>query len=113
MSPPLPRAGVEVHIGFAGFLLGDVGVNLGGGGAGVAQQFLDHPQVGVALQHVAGEGMPQGVGVDALPQSGSSRVVPHQLFDAAPGEAVAVAVEEHGGGIAGQQLGAGLLEVTL
>ena len=44
---------------------GDVGVDLGGGDIGVAEQGLHHPQVGAALQQVGGEGVPQDVGADA------------------------------------------------
>ena len=91
-----PGSGVEVQVGGFGFLLGYVGVDLGGGGAGVAQQFLDYPQVGLALQHMAGKAVPQGVGMNAVPQTGLGGVVAHQLFDAAAGQPFAIAVEEQG-----------------
>ena len=39
----------------------DQGVDLGGGDRRVAEQFLDHPDVGPAVEHVRGEGVPQRV----------------------------------------------------
>ena len=42
-----------------------MGVDLGGGGIGEAQQGLDHAQVGAALKQVGGEGVAQDVGADA------------------------------------------------
>ena len=38
-----------------------VGVDLGGGDARVAEQGLDHPEVGAVRQQVGGEGVAQGV----------------------------------------------------
>lgn len=46
---------------FAEALDGDVGVDLGGGQVGVAQEFLHAPEVGAVVQEVGGEGVPQGV----------------------------------------------------
>src|SRR5574337_1721816 len=49
-----------------------VGVDLGGGNVGVAEQLLYRAQVAGGFQHVAGEGVPEQVGMDvpgeALPQ---------------------------------------------
>jgi len=42
--------------------LRDVGVDLGGGDVLMAQQLLHHAQVGAAVQHVGGKGVPQQVG---------------------------------------------------
>src|SRR6266568_740515 len=39
----------------------DVGIFLGGGERGVAEQLLNGAQVGAAFQHVGGKGMPQGM----------------------------------------------------
>src|SRR5690606_26130819 len=46
-----------------------VGVDLGGGDVGVAEQFLHAAQVARGFEHVAGEGMPQQVRVHALEQT--------------------------------------------
>ena len=40
-------------------LPGHVRVNLGGGNVGVAEQFLNHPQVGAVLEQVRGKAVPQ------------------------------------------------------
>ena len=42
----------------------DVGVDLRGGDAGVAEHFLHLPQIGAAGQHVRGETVPQRVRTD-------------------------------------------------
>ena len=64
MAPPYcglparyPILGPWVVFAMDFFELGfvDMGVYLGGGGAGMAQQFLDDPEVGSTLQHVCGE----------------------------------------------------------
>ena len=54
VGPPVDRAQP---------LLAHVGVHLGRGQAGVAQQLLDHPQVGPPVEQVGGVGVAQGVGV--------------------------------------------------
>ena len=41
---------------------GDVGVDLGGGDVGVAEEQLHHPQVGPVVEQVGGEGVAQDVG---------------------------------------------------
>jgi hypothetical protein len=41
-----------------------VGINLGGGDIGVAQQLLDDPQVRAVAQQMCGKGMPQQMRVD-------------------------------------------------
>ena len=43
-------------------LPGDVGVDLGGGDVGMAQQHLHGAQVGAVVEQVGGEGVAQGVG---------------------------------------------------
>src|SRR5579863_3912515 len=63
----------------------DVGVFLGGRERGVPEQLLDRPQVGAALQQVGGEGVPQGVRVDA---PGERRLLDPVVEDA-PHRAVA------------------------
>ena len=54
-SGPGVGLGVGLHEAFGA----DVGVNLGGGEAGVAEQFLDAAQVGTGVEQVRGEGVAQ------------------------------------------------------
>ena len=63
-------AGVE--LGVDPFQAGpvDVGVDLGGGDGGVAQQLLDHSEIGAGLQKVGGEGVAKGVGRDPACEPG-------------------------------------------
>src|SRR3990172_7208830 len=75
-------------------LLRNVGVYLGGAGAGVTQQLLHDPQLGAAVQQVGGERVAQQVREDALVQAGHEGVLPHDLLHGAPGEALAVPVHE-------------------
>ena len=42
----------------------DMGVDLGGGDIGMAQQSLQHPQVCPAFQQMGGKGMPQDMRAD-------------------------------------------------
>ena len=57
--------------------LGDVGVDLGRGQAAVAEQLLDAPEVGAAVEEVGGEAVPEGVragaGVEARGRPGGLR----------------------------------------
>ena len=59
------RQGVVLldHLGEA--VGGDVGVDLGGGDVGVAEQGLHDAQVGAAFEQVGGEGVTQDVRADA------------------------------------------------
>ena len=54
-------AGVGGSVDLAEPVHGDQGVDLGGGDGRVAEQFLDHPDVGTAVEHVGGERVPQRV----------------------------------------------------
>lgn len=63
---------------------GDVGVDLGRGDVGVAQQGLDDAQVGAALQQVGGEGVAQDMGADpGRVDAGRDRGLVQQLGEAA------------------------------
>src|SRR3990170_622256 len=75
-------------------LLRDVGVYLGGAGAGVTQQLLHDPQLGAAVQQVGGERVAQQVREDALVQAGHEGVLAHDILHGASGEALAVPVHE-------------------
>ena len=59
---------------------GHVRVNLGGADAGVAEQFLDDPQVGAVLQQMGGKAVPQHVRRDVPVNAGQ----PHAPFDPQP-----------------------------
>ena len=52
------RPGVRLAVGAAEAVGGDVGVALGRGQGGVAEQLLHRPQVGAALEEVGGGGVP-------------------------------------------------------
>ncbi len=62
-------------------LFGDVRVDLGGGGTGVAQQFLHDAQFSAAIQKVRGEGMAQQVREYALVQAGLEGMAAHDLLN--------------------------------
>jgi len=63
-----------VHLGQV--LEVEMGIHLGGGDVGVAQQLLHRAQVAGGLQHVAGEAVAQHVGMQMHPQAATQR----QLF---------------------------------
>ena len=85
---------MKVQVGPPGFLLGDVGVDLRGGDAAVAEQVLYHAQVGIAFQHMASKAVPQGMGVDAFLQPGARCISAHDFLNAAPREPSAVPIHE-------------------
>jgi len=51
----------------------DMGVDLCGSDAGMAQHHLDGSQIRSMIQEVGGEGMPQHMGRDGLINAGSTR----------------------------------------
>ena len=59
---------------------GDVGVHFGRRDAGVAEQFLNDPQVGAVLEQVCGETVPQHVRRDVAIDAGQAA----SFFDATP-----------------------------
>src|SRR3990172_10020655 len=75
-------------------LFGDMGVYLGGAGAGVTQQLLHDPQLGASVQQVGGERVSQQVREDVLVQPGHEGVLPHDLLHGAAGQALAAPVDE-------------------
>src|SRR5690606_15007593 len=89
-----PRPGMGVKIGPAQVLPGHVGVDLGGGDAGVTQEFLDGAQVGAALEHVGGEGVPQGMRRDPPVGPGAAGVPGQDVGHAPASQAPAAGVEE-------------------
>src|SRR5690606_6883988 len=62
-------AGVGGVVDLGQVLVVQVGVDLGGGDVGVAEQFLHAAQVARGLEHVAGEGVAQQVRMHALEQA--------------------------------------------
>jgi hypothetical protein len=58
----------------------DVGIDFRGGDVGMAQQFLDHAQVGTMAEQVGGKRVPQQVGIDILLDPGPM----HGLLDDSP-----------------------------
>lgn len=83
---------------FAEVGVGDVGVDLGGGDVGVAEDGLDGAEVGAVHEEVGGEGVAEGVGGDVFGDAGLFGVFLDDAFDGAGGEAAVVA---GGGGEAG------------
>ena len=60
-------------------LLGDMGVDLGGGRILMAEHFLDSPQIGATFQKVTGKRVAQAVGSHALLDAGLTGI-PFQQF---------------------------------
>ena len=65
-----------------------VGVDLGGADVGVAEKFLNHPEVGATDQKVGGETVPELVGMHIL-EPGDLGILPHDLPDRDPFERAA------------------------
>ncbi len=75
----------------------DVGVDLGGGDVGVAEEFLDDAEVGAAGEEVGGEGVAEGVGVDGA-DAGAAGEAADELPEDDAGDGPAGAGEEEAGG---------------
>ena len=74
------RTRVELPVDFAQASSGDVRVNFRGADGGVAEQFLDHPQVGAVFEQVRGETVPQHVRRNVARDAGEA----HARLDAFP-----------------------------
>ena len=104
---PLLESGARVGlvVGLAQAFLGDVGVDLGGGERGVAEQRLDAAQVGAVVEQVGGEGVAQLVGGDPEGDRTELEVAVEQLVDRAGADAAAAFADEQragaDGGVAG------------
>ena len=72
----------------------DVRVALRRAQARVAEQFLDHTQVGAALQQVRGEGVAQRVRADPPARAAGSHVAPHEAIDASRRQPPTAEVQE-------------------
>ena len=72
----------------------DVRVALRGAQARMAEQLLDRPKVGAALQQVRRKGVAQRMRADARARAERGHVASHQPIDAAYGEPSAAVVHE-------------------
>lgn len=95
---------MKTFVNFAEMGVGDVGVNLGGGDVGVAEERLDGAKIGAIHEEVSGEAVAEGVGSDVLGDTGFTSILLDDAFDRAWGEAAVVA-----GGIGGLDV-AGIIE---
>jgi len=77
---------------------GQVGVDLGGGEALVAEEFLDAAEVGAVVEQVGGEAVAEGVGADAGVEAGHDQILVELAADGAGGDGGAVFVEEDAAG---------------
>lgn len=74
------------------FSHGDLGVDLGGGKAGVAEELLDIAEVGSAREQVCSEGMAKRVGRNIMDIGTLGDVFIDHAADAAGGEAASAAM---------------------
>ena len=63
---------METFVDFKQTGAGHMGINLGGADAGVAEQFLDDPQVGAVLEQVRGKAVPEHVRRDIALNAGKA-----------------------------------------
>lgn len=93
----------------------EVGVDLGGGDVGVAEEFLDDAEVGPAFEEVGGEGVAEEVRIDFVGEAGARGAVFDDLAHAVGGEGAAANGEEDvGGGFARfDEFGALVVEISL
>ena len=68
-------------------LVGEVGVDLGGGDVGVAEEALDGAEVGAIHEEVGGEGVAHGVGGDFFGDAGELGILIDEALNGAGGEA--------------------------
>src|SRR5260370_37289983 len=85
-------------------VLAEVGVDLGGGEVGVAEELLDGAQIGAAVEEVGGVGVAERVGVGDA--SVAQRVGGHDAVGVAGAQGAAPPVDEHHrGAVERRQLG--------
>jgi len=77
----------------------DVGVDLGGGDAGVAEHFLEGADFGSSGEHVGGKAVAEGVGADSLIGTDALCVTADEFPEHHTGEGTTGAGEEEGAGV--------------
>jgi hypothetical protein len=82
-------AGVGVVVSVAEAFFCDVGVDLGGGEGGVAEEGLDGTEVGPVVEEMSGKGVTEFVGGDVEGNSGLGEVFFENGVEGAGGEAFA------------------------
>ena len=82
---------MEFVVDFLQMGVGDVGVDLGGGDVGVAEERLNGAEVSAVHEKVSGEAVAKGVGADVLGDAGEAGVFFDDAFDGAGGEPTVVA----------------------
>src|SRR5262245_23525067 len=108
------RPGVGAVVDLDQAVLGDLGVELGGGEAGVAEQLLDAADVGATGEQVGRERWAQDVRGDLVREADTGGVAAEELPGALAGDAGAAGAEEQGGAAGeGGQGGAATDEVGL
>lgn len=83
--------GMEFVVDFFEMLVGDVGVDLGGGDVGVAEHSLDGAEIGAVHEEVSGEAVAQSVGRNVLGDAGGAGVFLDDAFNGAAGETAIIA----------------------
>src|ERR1700726_4753425 len=68
----------------------------GGGDGGVAEEFLDDPDIGTVSQHVGGAGVAQNMGAHPIRQADPVGVLLHHAEGPDPGQPTTADVEEEG-----------------
>ena len=86
----LVGVGVEAGVDLFEMLVGDVGVDLGGGDVGVAEQGLDGAEVGAVHEKVGSEAVAEGVGGNMLGDAGGACVFLDDALNGAGGEAAEI-----------------------
>src|SRR6476659_5166561 len=100
-------------------LRGDACVDLGGGEAGVAEELLDHADVGAVVEHVGAARVPEHVGEEPVAEPGPVAGRAHDEPGTLTGEPATPCVQKHGVAAAlprrraPLQLGSTVLEVVV
>jgi hypothetical protein len=87
---------VGLVVGIDQALSGDVGVNLGGRQAPVAEEILDTPEIGPTVEEVGGETVPERVRARGWVQPLGFEITLENPANAPGGQSTAALVEEQG-----------------
>ena len=110
------RSWMELLVDLGEALLVHVRVDLGGGDVGVAEEFLDHTEVGPILEQVGGKGVPEKVWVNLEVEAGARCPLLDDLPDAVGAQGTAADREKDlraGSHLGVDQTGAFIGEVVL